>query len=124
MAPTFVPHACLMDLKPGIMDDARFSETLVIDDELMLEGPQLQGTTAAPAVSRQPLLEIKLMEHVNLFWSRLNILTLLHACEDNLHWKETVFLHTHFAEQGINLDLAHQGINLDHKRVVQKHEQL
>ena len=63
--------------------------------------------------------EIKLMEHVNLFWSRLNIPTLLHACEDNLHWKETVFLHTHFAEQGINLDLAHQGINLDHKRVVQ-----
>merc|ERR1719491_1530827 len=40
--------------------------------------------------------EIKLMEHINLFWSRLNIPTLLQACKDNLHWKETVFLYTHY----------------------------
>merc|ERR1711933_306237 len=36
------------------------------------------------------------MEHINLFWSRLNIPTLLQACKDNLHWKETVFLYTHY----------------------------
>merc|ERR1712113_631356 len=40
--------------------------------------------------------EIKLMEHINLFWSRLNIPTLLQACKDNLHWRETVFLYTHY----------------------------
>ena len=40
--------------------------------------------------------ELKLMDHINLFWSRLNIPTLLQACKDNLHWKETVFLYTHY----------------------------
>jgi len=40
--------------------------------------------------------EQKLMEHINLFWSRVQIPTLLQACKDNLHWKETVFLYTHY----------------------------
>jgi len=40
--------------------------------------------------------EQKLMEHINLFWSRLNIPTLLHECKQNLHWKEVVFLYSHY----------------------------
>merc|ERR1719168_135129 len=36
------------------------------------------------------------MEHINLFWSRLNIPTLLQECKSNLHWKEVVFLYSHY----------------------------
>jgi len=40
--------------------------------------------------------EEKLMEHIKLFWSRLNIQILLTACRQNCHWKEVVFLLTHY----------------------------
>lgn len=33
---------------------------------------------------------------IKLFWSRLNIPTLLVACQQNLHWNEAVFLYTHY----------------------------
>ncbi|ETN99630.1 hypothetical protein RFI_37840 [Reticulomyxa filosa] len=36
-------------------------------------------------------LEKELIGHIHLFWDRFNIPTLLQACKDNLHWKETVF---------------------------------
>merc|ERR1719245_1374860 len=52
--------------------------------------------------------EIKLMEHINLFWSRLNIPTLLQACKDNLHWKEAVFLYTHYDQFDNAIDVAIQ----------------
>jgi len=40
--------------------------------------------------------EPKLMEHIKLYWSRLNITTLLAACKDNQHWPEAVFLYSHY----------------------------
>ncbi len=40
--------------------------------------------------------EQKLMEQINLFWSRVNIPTLLQACKENLRWRETVLLYTHY----------------------------
>eukprot|EP00303_Exanthemachrysis_gayraliae_P005622 CAMPEP_0206005570 /NCGR_PEP_ID=MMETSP1464-20131121/4652_1 /ASSEMBLY_ACC=CAM_ASM_001124 /TAXON_ID=119497 /ORGANISM="Exanthemachrysis gayraliae, Strain RCC1523" /LENGTH=1697 /DNA_ID=CAMNT_0053379013 /DNA_START=54 /DNA_END=5144 /DNA_ORIENTATION=+ len=40
----------------------------------------------------------KLMEHIKLFWSKLNIRKLLKSCEDNHHWPELVFLYTHYDE--------------------------
>jgi clathrin heavy chain len=40
--------------------------------------------------------EEKLMEHIKLFWSKLNIPTLLTTCRQQLHWKEAVFLLTHY----------------------------
>jgi len=40
--------------------------------------------------------EEKLMEHIKLFWSKLNIPTLLGTCRQQLHWKEAVFLLTHY----------------------------
>lgn len=36
------------------------------------------------------------MEHVKLFWNRLNIPTLLTCCQQNQHWKEVVFLYAHY----------------------------
>ncbi|KAJ1618574.1 armadillo-type protein [Pavlovales sp. CCMP2436] len=40
----------------------------------------------------------KLMEHIKLFWSKLNIRKLLHSCEEGHHWEELVFLYTHYDE--------------------------
>jgi clathrin heavy chain len=62
--------------------------------------------------------EQKLMEHINLFWSRLNIPTLLQACKDNLHWKETVFLYTHYDQYDNACDTM-----IDHSPVCWEHEQ-
>ncbi len=35
----------------------------------------------------------KLMEHIKIFWSRMNVVKLLRACERALLWKETVYLY-------------------------------
>merc|ERR1719174_2089236 len=42
--------------------------------------------------------ESKLMEHIKLFWSRLNIRKMLKACEENAHWSELTFLYLHYDE--------------------------
>ena len=33
------------------------------------------------------------MEHIKIFWSRMNIVKLLRACEKALLWTETVYLY-------------------------------
>ena len=35
----------------------------------------------------------KLMEHIQVYWSRVNVGKLLRACESGYHWKEAVFLY-------------------------------
>jgi clathrin heavy chain len=35
----------------------------------------------------------KLMEHIKIFWSRMNIVKLLRSCEKSLLWTETVYLY-------------------------------
>jgi len=52
--------------------------------------------------------EDKLMEHIKLFWSRLNIPTLLVACQQNLHWNEAVFLYTHYDQYDNAIDVLMQ----------------
>jgi len=42
--------------------------------------------------------EAKLMEHIKLFWSRLNIRKMLKACEENAQWEELTFLYLHYDE--------------------------
>merc|ERR1719453_1673937 len=42
--------------------------------------------------------EPKLMEHIKLFWSRVNIRKLLKACEESAQWEELTFLYLHFDE--------------------------
>lgn len=62
--------------------------------------------------------EQKLMEHINLFWSRLTILTLLDECKKNLHWKETVFLYTHCDQYDNAVDIM-----IQHSPSCWEHEQ-
>ena len=42
--------------------------------------------------------EAKLMEHIKLFWSRLNIRKMLKACEESAQWEELTFLYLHYDE--------------------------
>merc|ERR1719174_3334808 len=42
--------------------------------------------------------EDKLMEHIKLFWSRLNIRKMLKACEESAQWEEVTFLYLHYDE--------------------------
>jgi len=42
--------------------------------------------------------EAKLMEHIKLFWSRLNIRKMLRACEEGAQWEELTFLYLHYDE--------------------------
>merc|ERR1719198_2352966 len=38
------------------------------------------------------------MEHLKLFWSRLNIRKMLKACEESAQWEELTFLYLHYDE--------------------------
>ena len=40
----------------------------------------------------------RLMEHLRLFWQRINIPKVIRACETACLWKELVFLYTHYDE--------------------------
>eukprot|EP00124_Ichthyophonus_hoferi_P002666 Ihof_evm7s191 gene=Ihof_evmTU7s191 len=40
----------------------------------------------------------KMMEHLKLFWSRVNIPKVVHAAEESHLWKELVFLYIHYDE--------------------------
>ncbi|KAL1921362.1 uncharacterized protein VTP21DRAFT_11078 [Calcarisporiella thermophila] len=40
----------------------------------------------------------KMMEHLKLFWSRINIPKVIRACEEAHLWPELVFLHVHYDE--------------------------
>jgi len=42
--------------------------------------------------------ESKLMEHIKLYWSRLNIRKMLKACEESAQWEEVTFLYLHYDE--------------------------
>lgn len=58
----------------------------------------------------------KLMEHIKLFWSRLNIPTLLGACLTNLHFTEAVFLYSHYDqyENAVDLLIDNSGACFQH----------
>lgn len=42
--------------------------------------------------------EKRLMEHLRMFWQRINIPKVIRACESACLWTELVFLYTHYDE--------------------------
>lgn len=56
------------------------------------------------------------MEHVKLFWSRLNIPQLLTACKQNLHWPEAVFLYRNYDqyENAVDIMIQHSAESWRH----------
>jgi len=64
-----------------------------------------QGIYTQLGVAYCKYKEDKVMEHIKLFWSRLNIPTLLGACQENLHWAECVFLYSHYEQHDNAVDV-------------------
>lgn len=86
----------LMDLVAHYERLGYFQELIaVLEQGINLERSH-QGMYTQLGVLYAKYKEEKLMEHIKLFWSRLNIPTLLVACQQNLHWNEAVFLYTHY----------------------------
>lgn len=99
-----------------LLDLVRHYERLGYFDEVIAvleQGINLdrahQGMYTQLGVLYAKYKEEKLMEHIKLFWSRLNIPTLLVACQQNLHWNEAVFLYTHYDQydNAVDLIIAH-----------------
>merc|ERR1711990_1328973 len=61
--------------------------------------------------------EQKLMEHINLFWSKLSIPSLLNECRKNYNWKEVVFLYTHYDQfdNAIDVMIEHHSCCWEHE---------
>eukprot|EP01026_Neomeris_dumetosa_P044690 TRINITY_DN3783_c0_g1_i2.p1 TRINITY_DN3783_c0_g1~~TRINITY_DN3783_c0_g1_i2.p1 ORF type:complete len:366 (+),score=70.40 TRINITY_DN3783_c0_g1_i2:3-1100(+) len=58
----------------------------------------------------------KLMEHLKLFATRLNIPRLIRACEEQQHWKELQFLYVQYDEydNALNVMMQHSPIAWEH----------
>src|SRR3989338_6094368 len=58
----------------------------------------------------------KLMEHINLFWRRINIPKLLNACEVDHQWAAMRFLHCHYDEfdNAVKIMMEHSSEAWDH----------
>jgi len=75
---------------------AHFEELIQLLEQGILSDRAHQGLYTQLGILYARYKEEKLMEHIKLFWSRLNIQVLLRECQRNLHWPEVVFLLTHY----------------------------
>jgi len=79
--------------KPGHFDEI----IQVLEQGINLEpGRAHQGIYTQLGILYARYKEDKLMEHIKLYWNKLNITTLLQVCKDNQHWPEVVFLYSHY----------------------------
>jgi clathrin heavy chain len=88
----------LEELIAGYEKFGHFEEVIsVMEAGLGLERAHM-GIFTELAVLYSKYKESKLMEHIKLFWSRLNIRKALKACEENAQWSELTFLYLHYDE--------------------------
>ena len=99
----------LLDLVKHYERLGYFQEVIAVLEQGINLDRAHQGMYTQLGVLYAKYKEDKLMEHIKLFWSRLNIPTLLTACQQNLHWNEAVFLYTHYDQydNAIDLIIAH-----------------
>merc|ERR1719233_287098 len=90
----FMDH--LNDLIKHYESGGHFAELIALLEQGINLDRAHQGIYTQLGILYCKYKEQKLFEHINLFWSRLNIPTLLQSCKDNMHWRETVFLYTHY----------------------------
>ena len=64
-----------------------------------------QGIFTELGVAYSKYKEEKLMEHIKLFWSKLNIPTLISSTREHFHWPECVFLYTHYDQNDNAIDV-------------------
>jgi len=98
----------LLDLVRHYERLAYFQELIAVLEQGINLDRAHQGMYTQLGVLYAKYKEDKLMEHIKLFWSRLNIPTLLVACQQNLHWNEAVFLYTHYDQYDNAVDVLVQ----------------
>ena len=99
----------LLDLVKHYERLGYFQEVIAVMEQGINLDRAHQGMYTQLGVLYAKYKEDKLMEHIKLFWSRLNIPTLLTACQQNLHWDEAVFLYTHYDQydNAVDVMIAH-----------------
>ena len=98
----------LLDLVKHYERLGYFQEVIAVLEQGINLDRAHQGMYTQLGVLYAKYKEDKLMEHIKLFWSRLNIPTLLTACQQNLHWNEAVFLYTHYDQYDNAIDVMIQ----------------
>ena len=98
----------LLDLVKHYERLGYFQEVIAVMEQGINLDRAHQGMYTQLGVLYAKYKEDKLMEHIKLFWSRLNIPTLLTACQQNLHWNEAVFLYTHYDQYDNAVDVMIQ----------------
>merc|ERR1712166_450374 len=83
----------------------RFTELIALLEQGIMLDRAHQGIYTQLGVAYCKYKEEKVMEHVKLFWSKLNIPQLLEACKENFHWKECVFLYSHYDQFDTAVDV-------------------
>jgi len=91
-----VYHAHLHEVIRHYEVQGFFEEVIVVLEQGINLDRAHQGIFTELGVCYAKYKEEKLMEHIKLFWSKLNIPTLLATCRENQHWPEAVFLYSHY----------------------------
>jgi clathrin heavy chain len=109
----------LLELCRHYETKAHFDELITLLEQGINVDRAHQGIYTQLGIMYAKYKEEKLMEHVKLFWSRLNIPELIGACQANLHWPETVFLQTHYDQHDTAVDTI-----INHSAACWKHDLL
>jgi len=98
-------HEHLMDLCKHYERLAHFDELIALLEQGILLDRAHQGLYTQLGVLYCKYKEEKVMEHIRLFVTRVNIPTLIGACRKNLLWSEAVFLYTHYDQPDNAVDV-------------------
>lgn len=103
----FMDH--LTDLIRHYEIQGYFEEVISLLEQGVLNERAHQGIYTQLGILYAKYKEEKLMDHVKMSWSRLNIPILLRECQKNLHWPEVVFLYSHYDQydNAVNTLIAH-----------------
>uniref|UniRef100_A0A6A7FZ08 Clathrin heavy chain n=1 Tax=Hirondellea gigas TaxID=1518452 RepID=A0A6A7FZ08_9CRUS len=86
----------LQDLIHHYEVDGHFDHIIAVAEQGINLDRAHQGIYTELGILYAKYKEEKLMEHISLFYSRLNIPTLISTCKQCGHWPEAVFLYTHY----------------------------
>ncbi|KAJ3382198.1 hypothetical protein HDU84_004560 [Entophlyctis sp. JEL0112] len=94
-----IVHAEELEIIVKLYESRGFFEELIqlIESGLGLERAHM-GMFTELAIVYSKYRPERLMEHLRLFWQRINIPKVIRACEEAHLWSELVFLYTHYDE--------------------------
>jgi len=115
----------LLDLVKHYEQYGYFHEVIAVLEQGINLDRAHQGMFTQLGILYAKYKEEKLMEHIKLFWSKLNIPSLIAACRQNCHWNEAVFLYIQYdqRDQAIETMIEHSAECWNHslfKEIIKK----